>query len=195
MWVVIEGGIPMAMLFQHRSWRGLALALVIASSACTTVTVTPQATQPPPQTYHVVIIGKGDNPDPRTAYLDTYFREGLMRRLGELKAFDNVSQTPPATAAPDTLFVTGWVSEADKGDEALRFFVGMGAGREHVTGQLELKNSDGQSLGRLEIRKAYSGGMGMGGATVIDLEELSKQVGEQAAQTLFDWSKGKPVAN
>lgn len=177
------------------SSRAWVIAALVALSACTTVTVTPKSTQAPTQTYHMVVIGKGENPDARTVYLDGYFREGLIRRLGELKAFDQVTDTPPATPSPDTLFVTGWVSEADKGDEALRFFVGMGAGRERVTAQLDLKNSDGQSVGHLEIRKAYSGGMGIGGATVIDLEGLTKQVGEQAAQTLWDWSQGKSVAN
>jgi hypothetical protein len=174
--------------------RELAIALLLVISACTTVTVTPKETQAPTHTYREVVIGKIDNPNPANGYLDSYFREGLIRRLGELKAFDSVSDTPRDSASPDTLFVTAWVSEADKGDEALRLFVGMGAGREHVTAQLDLKDSDGKSLGHLEIRKAYSGGAGLGGAGFIDVQDLTKQVGEQAAQTLFDWSQGKQIA-
>lgn len=53
---------------------------------------------------------------------------------------------------------------------------------------------NGKALGRLQIRKAYSGGAGIGGAGFIDIQNLTTQVGEQAAQTLLDWSQGKDIA-
>jgi len=93
------------------------------------------------------------------------------------------------------LSVSGTVTEAEKGDEVLRILVGMGAGREYVTAELELKDSDGNVLGHLKIRKAYSGGVGIGGGGFIDIQDLTKQVGEQAAQTLLDWSRRKDISS
>jgi hypothetical protein len=183
----------MALFFRHVPIRALAVVLVAAGSACTTVTVTPQSAEPPKQTYHTVIVGSLEPKSPDLGYLNSYFHEGLVRRLTELKAFDAIMETPATARSPDTLLVLGTVTEADKGDAVARLLIGFGAGRQHVTAELELKSSDGATLGHLEIRKAYSGGVGLGGGSFIDMEDLTKQVGEQAAQTLFDWSQGKQV--
>jgi hypothetical protein len=162
------------------------------ASACTTVTVTPQSVAPPKQQYRAVVVGLLEPKSPDLGYLNSYFREGLLRRLHELNAFETIAEAPSAASAPDTLSVFGTVTEAEKGDEVLRLLVGMGAGREHVTAELELKDSDGNVLGHLQIRKAYSGAAGFGGAPdFIDIQGLTKQVGEQAAQTLLDWSRRK----
>jgi hypothetical protein len=82
--------------------------------------------------------------------------------------------------------VTATLIEVDKGDVALRFFIGMGAGRERAGARLVIKNAGGDTLGTLDVHKAYSGGAGIGGASLIDIEDLAKQVGEQAAQSLVD---------
>jgi hypothetical protein len=67
----------------------------------------------------------------------------------------------------------------------------MGAGREHVTAQVQLMGANGKPIGEFRVRKAYSGGYGIGGAGFLDIEDLTQQVGEQCAQTLVDWSQGK----
>jgi hypothetical protein len=175
--------------------RVFAVALVMFAGACTTVTVTPEAAAPPNQAYHAVVVAISGAKTPQLEQLDPYFKEGLLRRLRELNAFNTILEAPAAPTSPDTLLVSGTVTGADKGDEALRWLVGMGAGREHVTAELELRTSDGKSLGTLKIRKAYSGGMGIGGAGFIGMEGLTTQVGEQAAQTLMDWSRGKNISD
>jgi len=183
----------MWLFLRHAPMRGLAFALLVVGSACTTVTVTPQSAAPPKKAYHAVIVGLLEPKSPDLGYLNSYFHEGLVRRLKELKAFDTIIEAPATATAPDTFSVFGTVTEADKGDAVARLLIGFGAGREHVTAELELTSSDGAPLGHLEIRKAYSGGAGLGGASFIDMEDLTKQVGEQAAQTVFDWSQGKQV--
>ncbi len=180
--------------FRYAPLRSLAAASLLLASACTTVTVTPEAIAPPTQQYHTIIIGLLEAKNPDLGHLNSYFQEGLIRRLHELKAFDTITEAPGAPGAPNTLSVSGTVTEADHGDTALRMLVGFGAGREHVTADLELKDNTGKVLGHLQIRKAYSGGAGIGGAGFIDMEDLTKQVGEQAAQTLLDWSRGKDVS-
>ncbi len=74
---------------------------------------------------------------------------------------------------------------------ALRLFIGMGAGRERVAAMVTAKNSDNAALGGFEVRKAYSGGAGLGGGSFIDIEGLETQLGEQVAQSLLDWTQGK----
>lgn len=173
--------------------RALAAAMLIAASACTTVTVTPEAAAPPPHLYQTVVVSVQQPQNASVGDFSPFFREGLLQRLRELKAFDNIVEAPNAPSGPDALYVTATLTEVDKGNEAVRWLVGFGAGREHASATLALKSSDGKSLGQLEIRKAYSGGAGIGGAGFITIEDLTKQVGEQAAQTLLDWSRGKNV--
>jgi hypothetical protein len=181
-----------------RWWsRPFCAALLLLSAACTTVTITPQTTNPPPaiaQNYHAVALGAVDVKEQQFAYLVPFFREGFVRRLNELKAFDTVSDNPPTPPGPGTLVITATLTDVDKGDAALRFLIGMGAGREHAAAFVTAKSADAITLGSFEVRKAYSGGAGIGGATLIDIEDLVKQVGEQAAQSLVDWSQGKLTA-
>jgi len=180
-------------------WYGrvLCAAVLLSAAACTTVTITPQgAVTPPPnvQAYRTVVVGNVDAKDAQFAYMEPAFREGLVRRLNELKAFDAISDNPPTPPGPNTLVVTATLTDVDKGDEALRIFVGMGAGRERGAALVTVKSNDGTTLGSFEVRKAYSGGAGIGGAGFIDIEDLMKQVGEQAAQSVVDWSQGKLTA-
>jgi hypothetical protein len=179
--------------------RALGATLLLLTAACTTVEVTPQALQAPTQTYRTVVLARVGSQDPAFVYVEPFFREGFVRRLNELKAFDSVSDVSASQAAagptsPDAILVTATLTDVNKGDGALRFFIGMGAGRERVAAQLDIQGPDGKSLGRFETRKAYSGGAGIGGATFFDIEDLTKQLGEQAAQSLVDWSQGKLAA-
>jgi hypothetical protein len=173
--------------------RAIVLVALFALGACTTVTVTPEDTAAPKEAYKTVVVSFQT---PSNAYVGDYgpfFREGLLRRLRELKAFDTIVEAPNTPSGPDALYVSATLTDVDKGNEAVRWLVGFGAGREHASAELDLKSADGKPLGHLEIRKAYSGGAGIGGAGFITIEDLTKQVGEQAAQSLLDWSQGKDV--
>lgn len=189
----------MGFLYWQR--RAIAAALLVACTACTTVTVTPQASNPPPpppQAYKNVVLGTVDAKDPGYAYVISFFREGFVRRLRELKGFETVTDSAAATTttpAPDTLVVSATLTNVDKGDAALRLFIGMGAGRERVAATVTAKNGAGATLGSFDAQKAYSGGAGIGGAGFIDIEDLTKQLGEQAAQSFLDWTQGKLTAS
>ena len=184
----------MALTIRRTASRLLAIALALAGAACTTVTITPQSMTAPTQTYRTVVLTGAETQNPDFVYLVKPFREGFLRRSTELKGFDTVVDLAPNPLPPDAILVSVVITDADKGNEALRLFVGMGAGREHVTAQLKIADAVGKPVGQFEARKAYSGGLGIGGAGFIDLESLTTQVGEQAAQSLLDWSKGKVVA-
>jgi hypothetical protein len=175
------------------------VAFLLLGAGCTTVTVTPgTGTSLPPalaQSYRAVVLGAVDANQPEFAYLVPFFREGFVRRLNELKAFDSVSDNAVTPPGPGTLIVTASLTDVDKGDAVLRFLVGMGAGREHAAALIIAKSNDANTLGTFEVRKAYSGGAGIGGATLLEIDDLVKQVGEQAAQSLVDWSQGKLTAS
>ncbi|MGO9786786.1 MAG: DUF4410 domain-containing protein [Stellaceae bacterium] len=171
-----------------------AAAFLVLAAGCTTVTVTPQSNQPPPQIYHAAALVKVDVQDPAFAYLGPSFRKGFIRRLGELKAFDSVTETPPRPADNGVVVVSATITEVDKGDAVLRMLIGMGAGHEHIIARLDMQSADGKPVGSFQVIKDYAGGAGIGGATMVDIEDLMVQVGEQGAQSLLDWSQGKLVA-
>ena len=52
----------------------------------------------------------------------------------------------------------------------------------------------GNGPGRIGGESSGPGGYGLGGGTLIDIQDLTKQLGEQAAQSLVDWSQGKLAA-
>ena len=169
---------------------GIVLAALLAAG-CTTVTVTPQLAQAPAQTYGAVDLTSVTVDASEFSYLGPFFQKAFVRRLDELKAFSNVSDGQADPNATKTIFVTATLTNVDKGSAALRFLVGMGAGREHVTAEIKLTDASGTAIGEFKVRKAYSGGVGIGGGGFLDIEDLTQQVGEQCAQSLVDWSQGK----
>jgi hypothetical protein len=180
--------------FSGENMRKLAILLAaLMATGCTTVTVTPESAQAPTQTYGAVDLTSVKVSDSEFAYLGPFFQKAFIRRLGELNGFSNVSDGPADPNATKTkmIYVDATLTKVDKGDAALRWLVGMGAGREHVTAQVHLTDASGKAIGEFKVRKAYSGGAGIGGAGFLDIEDLTQQVGEQCAQTLVDWSQGK----
>lgn len=175
----------------------LILMTAMMVAGCTTVTVTPESAVAPTQTYKAVVLKKVAVSDPEFGYLGPFFQEAFIRRLKELKSFGEVSAESAdknGSANPQTILISATLTKVDKGDAALRFLVGFGAGREHVTAQVNIMSVDGKRLGQFKVRKAYSGGAGIGGVGFLDIEGLTQQVGEQCAQSLVDWSQGKIVA-
>jgi len=170
----------------------IVLAALFAAG-CTTVTVTPQSAQAPSETYGAVDLTSVKVDAVEFGYLGPFFQKAFIRRLDELKAFSNVSDGPVDPNATKTIFVTVKLTNVDKGSAALRMLVGMGAGREHVTAEVKLTDASGKSIGEFKVRKAYSGGYGIGGFGFLDIEDLTQQVGEQCAQSLVDWSQGKVI--
>ena len=69
----------------------------------------------------------------------------------------------------------------------------MGAGRERVTGLFEIADASGAVLARFENAKAYSGGAGIGGFDMLDLDELMEKFGAETADAVVRWSKGQAL--
>jgi hypothetical protein len=171
--------------------RALALSVFLFAAACTAVDAPPEAGRKSQQIYHAVVVDKVSAADSSWAYLNPYFRAGFLRRLKELGSFAIVTETVPTAPASDTLIANAVLTDARKGDATKRELLGFGTGAENVTAVLELIGSNGKPLGKLQIRKAYTGSGVATFVNSIDLEVLATQAGEQAAQALTDWSRGK----
>lgn len=171
--------------------RALALSVVLFAAACKAVDAPPEAGRTSQQIYHAVVVDKVSAADPSWAYLNPYFRAGFLRRLKELGSFAIVTEAMPAAPASDTLIANAVLTDVKKGDAIKRGLLGFGAGGEDVAAVLELRRNNGKPLGKLQIRKAYTGGGVATFVNSIDLEVLATQAGEQAAQALTDWSRGK----
>ena len=92
-----------------------------------------------------------------------------------------------------SIVLSGTVSEVNKGSEAERFWVGMGAGQARIQGKFEIKDAAGQSLTRFTARRSYLGGLGIGGAGMINMDELASRLGETVAETVTKWLQGQKV--
>jgi len=184
----------------HKSIRSSELArravLVMALGllqACTTSTVTPQLTTTPTERFQAVAIGDITAKDALWSGLIPHMRRGLADRLRQSKAFASVLDPAPDPLPPGTLLVSGDVTEVDKGDAALRWIVGFGAGRQRAAANIALTDAAGTAVAKFESRKAYSGGAGIGGAGFVDMEDLLRELGEETADSVIRWSQGKTI--
>jgi hypothetical protein len=87
----------------------------------------------------------------------------------------------------------GTITEVDKGSAALRFLIGMGAGQARVKGDFEIARPDGAVLASFSARESYLGGAGIGGAGLVDTDELIKRFAETVAKTTRDWARGEGI--
>jgi hypothetical protein len=95
---------------------------------------------------------------------------------------------------PDSaVLVTGNITEIDKGNLALRWLVGFGAGKAQVSGAFEIRDSGGQALAKLKASESYLGGAGIGGAGFLDMEDLMRRFGETMADKITMWSRGEKL--
>ncbi|RMD62325.1 MAG: DUF4410 domain-containing protein [Alphaproteobacteria bacterium] len=177
---------------KHPAPWGVILALGLLLSACTTTTIEPTLVTKPMRVYDTVFIGDIDSSEKIWQGRLPYFREGLVDKLHEAGLFTQVSDTVPETLPESAILVSGTVTEVDKGNKALRFLIGFGAGRARVEGNFAIADKSGV-LARFTSAKAYSGGAGIGGIDMMDMDELMTALGEVTAESIIRWSKGESL--
>jgi hypothetical protein len=52
----------------------------------------------------------------------------------------------------------------------------------------EVADQDGKVLTKFQSRKAYSGGAGIGGFDLVDMQDLARKLGEDTAESIVRWS-------
>jgi hypothetical protein len=106
---------------------------------------------------------------------------------------ETVLTAPDATPPGNSVVVVGTITEIDKGSAALRVLVGMGAGQAKAKGEFELRRPDGMTLTKFTARRSYLGGVGIGGAGLLDMEQLVGRLGETIAETTSKWLRGEKI--
>jgi uncharacterized protein DUF4410 len=165
------------------------LALAVMAAGCATTTVNRDMLQMAARTYPVVVIGDFNTGDQLWQGYATQARKGLNAKLAGSKAFMEVIDSGGAPAPANAVVLSGKLTEADKGSTAARWLIGFGAGKAHITAEFQLAEPNGTVVGKFSVRKAYSGGAGIGGANLLDMDDLAQQLGEEAANTIVAWSK------
>ncbi len=177
-------------------WFRLApvVTIVVLLGACTTTTITPELVQPAPeQKIDTVVVAELTSEDELLELYIPHLRQGLVARLREAEDFKEVIVGSASPAPPAAIVLSGKLTEIDKGSTAARWIIGFGAGRAIARATFEIKDAGGATLARFESRKAYSGGAGIGGANLLDMDDLVRKLGEETANSLIRWSNGEPL--
>ena len=176
----------------HRAVIVLLVSLLTAG--CTFASVKPQTVADAPRDRpSVLVIGDIAVADALWETYRLHFVRGAEAWLRRNPGFKEVLVAPPPPLPADAAVLVGTITEMDKGSAALRFFVGMGAGQAKVKGTFAIQGSNGQPFVRFESRESYLGGAGIGGAGILDLEDLFKRFGETVAETAVKWARGEPL--
>jgi hypothetical protein len=117
------------------------------------------------------------------------FREWVERNGRGEWAVAAPGMTPPAEAVQ--VRVTGEIYRLTVGVEALRLFVGMGAGQAKVGGIFQVADQSGAILDRFRARESYLGGLGAGGFDYISMETLVRRFSETVAEEVVERSDAK----
>ncbi len=166
---------------------------VLGRTAITSTTITPELVQPAPeQKIDTVVVADLTSEGELLDLYIPHLREGLVARLREADVFQEVI-VGSVSPIPAAVVVSGKLTEIDKGSTAARWIIGFGAGRAIARGTFEIKEAGGITLARFESRKAYSGGAGIGGANLLDMDDLVLELGEETANSLIRWSQGGPL--
>ena len=120
------------------------------------------------------------------------FQDGVQAWFSKTNVFQSVVLAS-TNVIPNSLTLSGTLTEVNKGSEAARLLVGMGAGQERIRGEFTLKDATGQSLIRFNERKSYLGGLGIGGADFLSLDELTFRYGEEVAGNIAKWMHGQKL--
>ncbi len=177
-------------------WFRLApvVTIVVLLGACTTTTITPELVRPAPeQNIDTVVVAELTSEDELLELYIPHLRQGLVARLREAEDFKEVIVGSASPAPPAAIVISGKLTEIDKGSTAARWIIGFGAGRAIARATFEIKDAGGATLARFESRKAYSGGAGIGGANLLDMDDLVRKLGEETANSLIRWSNGEPL--
>ena len=176
-----------------RSLRVGFILLAVVLGGCTTTTVTPEFVRTPVERYQVVAVGDLTSEDKLWDYLLPHFRRAFVQRIQEDKTFTTALDPAPDVLLQSSILLTGKITEVDKGSKAWRAIVGFGAGRARVRGLFQIRDAKGVVLAKFESKKAYSGGAGIGGFDLLDMEDLMARFGKDTADSVIKWSKGEGI--
>jgi hypothetical protein len=170
----------------------LALGLLLAGCAGTFAEVTPLSDGgAPPERPPTLVVGEVGVANPAWEAYRTSLTKGVTEWFAKNGGFQSVRVEATPTPVPDSVVLTGVITEIDEGNATLRILVGMGAGQAKAKGDFEIRRPDGTVLTKFTARRSYLGGVGMGGGGFIDMGELVRRLGESVAETTAKWTRGE----
>lgn len=166
-----------------------ALFLFTLLAGCTTSTVEPIRASAPPAIFSAVAVQEVGATDELWKAYAIRVRRALIAELQRTGTFPQILPGGQGTVPPGTLIVNSQLTGVDKGDVAARFIIGFGAGRARAAADFVLTDPAGTELAHFTQRKAYSGGIGIGGLDMMDMEDLMDQLGQAAADSITNWTR------
>lgn len=173
-----------------RRYIALLAPLLLLVAGCTGTAYQTELVQQPKYGYRAIAVGPITAKDEELWHAYAVLaRRALIAELIRTHAFEKVLDTVPDPLPPDTVKVYGEITEFDKGSVALRWIVGLGAGRARVVGHFHVEQPAGGTLLQFTTSKEYAGGIGIGGADLVDPDSLARQLGEATADAIAAWEK------
>lgn len=175
-------------------WTGFLLAVFLAGCAGTFSDVKPQMTAVSlTERPTTLVVGEIRASDATWERYRADLVKGIVDWFKKNGGIETVLTAPDATPPGNSVVVVGTITEIDKGSAALRVLVGMGAGQAKAKGEFELRRPDGMTLTKFTARRSYLGGVGIGGAGLLDMEQLVGRLGETIAETTSKWLRGEKI--
>jgi hypothetical protein len=146
-------------------------------------------------------LGSGDDADKpkRMEIVDEMQRRapGIMagafvEELADRGTFAEVTAETEGSPPPDALVVSGAFTVIDPGSRAKRYFVGFGSGKGALEIAGEVRDGAGSLLATFRQRRLTVIGIG-GGSYVRKIEADSERLGEDVAEFLDLWARGRDL--
>ena len=153
---------------RYKKWRVFicfleSILLASGLAACTFAKIKPEINIAPTKAYTILAVGDISTNDKLREHLVPHFRKALVQRLIMKKAFPTVLESPPETLGDSAVLFSGRLTQVNKGNAALRWLVGFGAGRASVNGVFQIQDSEDRKLAEFAGSEIYAGGLGIGG--------------------------------
>jgi hypothetical protein len=165
----------------------------VFTTGCTGTRIIPQEITAAPKTYQHLAVGEIGTVDVLWESDLPLLRRSLKERLQEEGEFATIIDPAPAHLPPNTLLVTGQITKVEKGNPGLRLLIGFGAGAASISGNFALYDVTGTQLATFQSHKSYAGGVGIGGADLLDMSHLMQKLGKETADAIIRWTKGEPL--
>jgi len=119
-------------------------------------------------------------------HFDKGVRDWIARNRSDWAFLSLDDRLPGVPLPPGSVILTGTITSLSYGIPAVRFFPGMGAGQEKVSGDFVVYAADGRPLAKFHSRESYLGGFGIGGLDYINMDTLVRRFAETTAEKAIE---------
>lgn len=163
------------------------IALVFAVLVCTTASAAPSCFNVSQFTITAEDVDTKEEarattiPEHRLVQIQAAIVQELAKSFSGAKAYSANGQKCPETA--DSIFIDGKITDFKKGNKALRYLVGFGAGAQKIQIMASLRSGDGKFTAEGEIVDRKIGGL-IGGSEDKGIQDFAEKVVDFVKQSL-----------